>query len=85
MFRKIIAGSLAVLSLFCCSITAFATPTAGDTPIMDVVPEYPSSENTCSYRDYQFANSEIALATPGSRSRQMEKELTFISPVTVCA
>ena len=62
MFRKIIAGSLAVLSLFCCSITAFATPTTGDTPIMDVVPEYPSGENTCSYRDYQFANSEIAHA-----------------------
>ena len=62
MFRKIIAGSLAVLSLFCCSTSAFAAPIASDVLTTGVVPEYPSSDNVCSYREYQSANAEIPLA-----------------------
>ena len=62
MFRKIIAGSLAVLSLLCCSASAFAAPTESDTLTTGTVMESPSDENVCSYRDYQSANSELALA-----------------------
>ena len=62
MFKKIIAVLLAVLSLSCCSISAFATPIVEDALTTAPVPEYPSDENICSYRDYQAANSNFSPA-----------------------
>ena len=63
MFRKMIAGSLAVLMLLGCSVTAFATPTANDALTTAATPEVSSGEDVCSYRDYQSANSDVTLAS----------------------
>lgn len=63
MFRKMIACSLAVLSLLGCSVTAFATSNTDGAPATDAAPKYLSSENIGSYRDYQSANSQLASAS----------------------
>lgn len=62
MFKKIIAGFLAVVSLLSGSISALATPVTGDGLTTGAVQEYASGETVCSYREYQSANSENAPA-----------------------
>ena len=62
MFRKIIAGLLAVLMLLCGSVAAFAAKTASGGPGTDVPAESLSKENVCDYREYQSATTDGHLA-----------------------
>lgn len=62
MFRKMIAGLLAVLILLSCSSAAFATGSAsGNTETYPVL-DNASKGNLSNYRDYQSANSDIPFA-----------------------
>ncbi len=62
MFRKLIAGSLAVLMLLSCGATAFATTTASDEHMADVALDNPTKADVCSYREYQSAYADVSHA-----------------------
>jgi hypothetical protein len=62
MFRRLIAGSLAVLMLLSCSAAAGATTTASNDLTANVALGNPADAEAFGYREYQSANADGSLA-----------------------
>lgn len=74
MIRKMIAGSLAVLMLLSCSVTAFATASSTDDTENDPVMSSVSKGDPSSYREYQSANADMPSANNRIESAAQEGE-----------